>query len=307
MERQLGKEVLKRWVKDYNLPIKIYQEPYFSYLVDLYDDYLNTNAKLELLKEAVSKFESEDKFLAHYYEVRDNVIQSMKSKEEFQEFNTGDLTKYNISSKYPKNDIYKQTCVGNYYVSIDLVKANYQALKFVNPNIVNNTNTYEEFIGLFTDLEYMAKSKYLRQVIFGNINPKRQIKVERYLIEQIIDTLLAGEMFTADEIEMATSDEVVFRVSKEFAETFIAKTQELTTFIKNTLNIDVDIEVFKLVSVEGKYYAKEFLNKSGYELKAVPQIYFPQVYKKYNNMEIIENDLMFYHEHQLAKFINPMF
>lgn len=307
MERKLGKDVLKRWVKDYNLPIKIYQEPYFSYLVDLYDDYYNTKSKLALLKDAVDEFESEDKFLAHYYEVRDNVIQSMKSKEEFQEFNTGDLSKYDISSKYPKNDIYKQTCVDNYYVSIDLVKANYQALKFVNPNIVSNTNSYEEFIGLFTDLEYMAKSKYLRQVVFGNINPKRQIKVERYLIEQVIDTLLIGEIFKADAIEMATSDEVIFRVSKEFANRLKNETQNLTTFIKNTLNIDVDIEVFKLVSVEGKYYSKLFLNKSGYELKAVPQIYFPQVYKKYNNMEIIEHDLMFYHEHQLAKFINPVF
>lgn len=303
----LGKDVIKRWVKDYNLPIKIYQEPYFSYLVDLYDDYFNTHAKLELLKEAVAKFESEDKFLAHYYEVRDKVIKSMKSKQEFQDFNTGDITKFNITSSYPKNDIYKQTCVDKYFVSIDLVKANYQALKYISPEIVSNTNSYEEFIGLFTNLEYMAKSKYLRQVIFGNINPKRQIKVERYLIEQVIDTLLAGELFTEEDIQMASSDEVVFEISVDDVAKFSDETANLTKFIKDNLNIDVDIEVFKLVSVEGKYYSKEFLNKDGYELKSVPQVYFPQVYKKYNGLELHDNDLVFYHEHQLAKFINPVF
>lgn len=307
MSTNLGKEVLKRWVKDYNLPIKIYQEPYFSYLIDLYDDYFNTHSKLELLKNAVGKFESEDKFLSYYYEVTDKAIDSIKSKEEFQEFNTGDLSKYDIKSNYPKNNIYKETCVDKYYVSIDLVKANYQALKYVNPSIVSNTNSYEEFIGLFTDLEYMTKSKYLRQVIFGNINPKRQVKVERYLIEQVIDLVIAGELFKAEDIHMASNDEVVFELSEELVDKYSSNANDLMKFIKDTLGIDVDIEVFKLVSIEGKYYSKEFTNKEGYELKGIPQIYFPQVYKKYNNKDLHDNDLVFYYEHQLAKFINPVF
>lgn len=301
----LGKDVLKRWSKDYNLPIKIYQEPYFSYLINLYDNYLHTKNKLNLLEETVSKFETEDKFLAYYYEVRDNVIQSMKSKQEFQDFNIGDLSKFNITSSYPKNDIYKQTCVNKCFVSIDLVKANYQALKFISPEIVSNTNSYEEFIKLFTDLDYMAKSKYLRQVIFGNINPKRQIKVERYLIEQVIDLMLEGDYFKQGEIQMASSDEVVFELSEELVPKYAESSDLLKELVKATLNIDVDIEVFKLVSVEGKYYAKEFLNKKGYELKAVPQIYFPQVYKKYNKLDLEENDLVFFHEGQIAKFLNP--
>lgn len=305
----LGKVILKRWVKDYNLPIKTYQEPYFSYLVDLYDDYFDTHKKLNMLKEAVSNFKSEDKFLAHYYEVRDKVIQSIKSKEEFQEFNTGDLSKFNINSGYCKNDIYKQTSVNKYFVSIDLVKANYQALRYINPEIVSNTSSYEEFIGLFTDLEYMAKSKYLRQVVFGNINPKRQIKVERYLIEQVINLLLENKIFESDDIQMALSDEVIFEISPEKIDKFCkeSKSLVLAAIIKATLNIDVDIEVFKLVSVADKYYAKEFLNKKGYELKGVPQIYFPQVYKKYNNLSLEDRDLVFYHENQLAKFLNPVF
>lgn len=303
----MKKETLKRWVKDYNLPIKIFEEPYFSYLVDLYDDYLNTKSKLNLLKETVAKFTDEDAFLASYYDIRDDIIKTMKSKKEFQEFNTGDMSKFNIISSYPKNDIYKQTHANNYFVSIDLVKANYQALKYINPKIVCNTQSYEEFIGLFTNLEYMTKSKYLRQVIFGNLNPKRQVKVERFLIEQIIALLLDNQYFKQKDIQMAASDEVIFETSKKDVAKFSSATTELTQFIKECLNIDVDIEVFKLVSIGDKFYSKEFLNKTGYELKSVPQIYFPQAYKKYNNIELNDNDLVFEHEYQLAKFLTPLF
>ena len=42
--------------------------------------------------------------------------------------------------------------------------------------------SYEDWVKKFTDLEYIIESKYTRQVVFGKLNPSRQIKVENYMI-----------------------------------------------------------------------------------------------------------------------------
>jgi len=301
-----GKDVLKRFTKDYNLPIKIYSEPYFSYLIESYDDYLNTKSKLNLLEDAVSKFENESQFLAHYFKVVDAMIDDIKSKPSFEEFNNCKLDTYQVVSKYPKNDIYKQMNTGQYFVSIDLVKANFQALKYFNEELVNHTSSYKEFLANYTDIEYFAESKHLRQVIFGSLNPKRQAKIERYLIELVINYLMDNGMINSDDIKMATTDELVLSISEENVNHWVDKVETLTAVIKETLSIDVDIEVFKLASVLDSYYAKEFLNKEGYQLMCVPQLYFPQVYKAYHGLEIEEKDLVFYHEHKLAKFLEAI-
>lgn len=301
-----GKDVLKRFTKDYNLPIKIYSEPYFSYLIELYDDYLNTKSKLNLLEKAVLNFENESQFLANYFKVVDAIIDNIKSKPAFEEFNNCKLDQYQVTSKYPKSDIYKQINTGKYFVSIDLVKANFQALKYFNAELVNDKSNYKEFLANYTDIEYFAESKHLRQVIFGNLNPKRQAKIERYLIELVINYLIENGIIHADEIKMVTTDELVFSISEEKINDWVDKVDTLTDVIKETLSIDVDIEVFKLESVLDSYYVKEFLNKEGYQLMCVPQLYFPQVYKAYHGLEIEDKDLVFYHEHKLAKFLEPI-
>jgi hypothetical protein len=42
-------------------------------------------------------------------------------------------------------------------------------------------------------------------------------------------------------------------------------------------------------------------------MKKVPSIYFAQAYKKYRGLEINENDLLFFYEGNLAKFLKPLF
>lgn len=307
----LNKKILERWAKDYSLPIKIFTEPTFSYLIELYDDLYGTKEKLQLLEETVSKFENEMEFLEEYSKIKDNIIESLKSNDKYKEFNTGDLSKFNVSSNFPKTDIFKNNNSGKYFLSIDLAKANYQALKYISPEIVLNTKTYSEFISLFTDLEYMSKSKYLRQVIFGNLNPKRQSKIERYLIEQILQFVLGSDKFVVkhlkeQNIRMVSTDEIIFELSKEEAEILSSLTYELIFLIKDELDIDVDVEVFQLKDILCKCFAKEFKHKEGYEFKAVPQLFYPQIYKVYNGLEIVDKDLMFYHEHRLAKFLEPI-
>ena len=45
-------------------------------------------------------------------------------------------------------------------------KLKFSALKYFNPNIVANKNSYYDFISQFTEIEHIRNSKYIRQVIF---------------------------------------------------------------------------------------------------------------------------------------------
>lgn len=306
-EFNLSKKMLKRWSKDYNLPIKIFEEPYFSYLIDLYDNYFKTKDKLQLLKNITKDFSSDEEYLNYNNNLTDNIVKSIREKESYKQFNSMDMSTYTIYSSYPKNDIYKQNNINKFYISFDLVKANYQSLKFVDSDIVFNSSDYNDFLSIFTKYDYIKESKYIRQVIFGQLNPKRQQKIQRYLIEQTILYLLNCNYFEESMIAMASTDEVIFEINKDLANELSTKFETLANDIKRELNIDVDIGIFKLDYLGENSFVKEFLNKEGYQFACVPVIYYPQIYKKYNNLSISDEDLVFTHENQLVKFLKPIF
>jgi hypothetical protein len=57
---------------------------------------------------------------------------------------------------------------------------------------------------------------------------------------------------------------------------------------------------------EKDYFVKE-LNTGEVKFKAIPAAYYPQIYKKYKGLPLNDNDLLFYFEKRLAKFVNPLF
>lgn len=305
----MDKKVLNRFVRDFNLPIKVFDEPYFSCLINLYEPLLGSKTKFELLEKTIKEFKSEMDFLEHYYEIRNKIISDLNENEGFKEFNTCDMSKYAVNHRFPTKDVFNCGNIGKYFISIDLVKANFQALKYINPNILLGANSYTEFIGNYTDLEYFALSKYLRQVIFGNINPKRQTKVERYLIEKVLNYLIDTNILNEEQIRSVCTDEIVAELNEGFDKEEVCQlAKELESNIKELLNIEVDIEIYKLTNIgEEKFFVKNFINKDGVDLMCVPNIFFPQAFKKCFNLEINENDLIFIEEGHIAKFLEPIF
>lgn len=82
---------------------------------------------------------------------------------------------------------------------------------------------------------------------------------------------------------------------------------QLTNMIKEHMNLDVEIEIYKLNHIKPfKFYVKEFVNRPRYELMCVPLYYYPQVYKKYNDIELNDYDLSFFFENQVARFVKPL-
>ena len=310
-EVHMTSEVKKRFVKDESLPIQLLKEPYFSYYICLYNRDFDTVRKYGDLHRALERCGSEEKFLQEYYGIRDRVITRTKELPEYAEFLECDMSKYDIEAPVlpnaHKTDVYKMVNVDRRFISIDMKKANFQVMKMFSEKIVFGADTYEEYIGRFTDMDYFRNSKYTRQVIFGNMNPKRQTKMQKYCMRKVFDLLIAEYDISPEAFAVFTFDEIVLRRDMLDERTAAAVISGAGKKIMDGLGIAVRVKPFTLRSIGGRdFYANE-VEDGTVEFKKAPSIFFAQIYKKYYGMELCDNDLMFYHEGYMAKFQEPLF
>ena len=314
-----NRELAKRFISDYKLPIPLIKEEYFFYHLNLYEkDYGALTKYKNLLNLIDEKYEGDcNKFLEDYYNLRDNIITSVLDNEAFQKFNTMDMNAYTIKERpnITSNNIYNQENVGKFFISVDLKKANFQTLKKIDKNIVFGADTYEDFIGKFSDLNYVKESKYTREVIFGKCNPKRHITVEKYFITQIYNKIIERNPNLEDKAVCLSNDEIIFKVE------FLFFNDKLTCFflrkvieqIAKEFGFEVRVEFFHLRaynlvfkesrSARKTVYVKDYFCTDGnFKLVAAPLQYHSIIYKLYKGLSLEEIDYHFDYEGMDAKF-----
>ena len=195
----------KSFVKLFDLNVPVIEH------LDYYIDQMSKTQKYKDIKHFLSLYEESEMEISDAYEFRKNKSQ------EIIEFIKG-TNAYNELC-YDKNLIDYPTAKSIEYVeeikylSIDLRSANWVALKHYDPDHINELgNDYIDFLSKFNLPKVFLHSKYLRQFIFGNVNPKRLIKVQRHLIQEMVrkyqDKL---------QVEGVRNDEVIFSF-KDFSE-----------------------------------------------------------------------------------------
>ena len=308
------KKFRQRFVKDYNLPIYIFDDNLFEYYIQLYDffPYL-------CYKETIEKIENEydgcvEKWLEYCASVRDNAINGVMETDEYKKFKSMDLSQYNFTPICGERSCYTEETNGKRFLSIDLKKANFQALKYVG---VVSDATYEQFIHRFGGDDYIANSKYLRQVIFGKMNPSRQIKIEKYLMFKVYEAIKDITEKYGLTIFSMNSDELIFEIPKEFYDNGLIdyeNSRELANNIYDLVgeNIGAEIKVeyievrsLPIVSANGTKidaYERTNLFTNQKTLKKASTTFYPQIYKLWNEMPIEDYDMVFYFENQLATF-----
>ncbi len=307
----LSNKTKLRFVNDHNLPIQVVEEPYFNYFLDLYEPYNQARTKYQKLVLTIELcFDGdEEKFLSEYYTVRDKVIDTILTKDTYLSFNKLDMNQFKVKDIgiSAKTNIYNQENIGKKFISIDLKKANFQALKYINRAIFNNVDSYEEFISGFTDIGYFKESKYTRQVIFGQLNPSRTVTIEKFLTYKIYDLLT--EICFIEEgaiVRSITNDEIILEIDNDIS---IEILESIEDTVKEKLNLDVRVESFQLLqAADTPYFIKCDLNHiEKYQIMCVPVNLFAQVYKKVTSQEIDEDmDLIFYNDKMLAKYLKKI-
>lgn len=306
LSEDLSPKLRQRFCKDWNIPVKLYTEPYFSERLAIYNQHVFIVHLLGEFVELVTRAGGEQGYFTLYNEVKDKAIQYLNDSESMTYFREQeDMNKYPPLKNFPSKDIFKQTFIGKTFVSIDLSKGNYTALRHYDPEIVGNTDTYEDFMAMFTDEPYLKGSKYIRQVIFGNVNPKRQVTYEKYLMSQLLSDLL-GQGIPTESVVFLSTDEIVLDAD--------AYTDEIFSIIDATVSnhrdsgVNTRVEHFKLHYIpEAETYVKEFLNedlKGTVEFKCMTSNMMPFVLKTFYGNPITDNDYVFELDGRLAKWLD---
>lgn len=294
---ELTEKLKERFCKDNNLNIKIFEEPYFTERIKLYDNKFNTIEKLNLFKQEIEEFDNEQEYFTYYNNVKDQVINFIKSTPEYQNFITEDFNKYKVNNyNIPSSNIFHENNNNKSFISVDLKKGCYSALRFYDKNLVNNTNSYEDFIGKFTNKKHIINSKYIRQVIFGNCNPRRQTSIEKYMMGLMMDNLQKLNLNFVG----YTDDEIVIEYDDKAKQNF-EKIKNIVYETTKNNDFDVHFDVFKIErQKESDVYIKHFYDNKEPEIKCANHLVMPFILRELNNEKYQFIDFAYKEQGQIA-------
>jgi hypothetical protein len=309
----ITEKLRQRFVKDAGVPIKVFVEPYFSNLLDLYEEHYAARTKWNQFMTLLENFDSDQAYFAYYNKVKDAAINYLANNPEMQFFSQKEDMKQFAPkfNSFPSNSVFKCTNVSRHFVSIDMIKGNFTALRHYNPAIVGGKETYEEFIGQFCPHNYLCSSKYVRQVCFGNANPRRQTTYERYLMEQVLSEIFARTKILGKNVAYLGTDEIVLDITDYIVDGRLDSKFEsmLNRAIKavKTEGINVRHEYFHLYRIKGtsgymRKYEFETAHK-GVDFKCVEADEMPFVIRAYKNEPVREDDMVFVYNGRLAKLL----
>lgn len=291
-----------RFCKDCNLTIRIFQEPYFTERLKLYDKFFHTMEKWERFKGELEKYDCEQDYFEEYNRVKDAAILSIKDSDGYKRFNQDDMGTYPLTNRgLSTHDIFHDSNDKGSFISIDMKKANFSSLKHYDSGIFGEVDSWEEFIGMFTSNQHIIQSKYIRQVILGNCNPKRQVTYEKFLMDRVLSALNCKER-----VVFFSNDEIVLNVSDTEGRDKAALVERIQESTKRQ-EIPLRVELFTLHKIGGTHgFCKKIYKSDGkfsIELKGLDNFYMPFVLRKFQGEEVADNDRVFYHQGLLSKFM----
>ena len=305
---EVSNRAKERFCKDCNIPIRLFQEPYFSDRIKLFDEFYGTIEKWNRFVNELQKYNSEQDYFEEYNRIKNAAIEVIKSSEVYQRFNAEDMNKFTIIHRnLPNKDIFKPTNDERVFISIDMKKANFSSLHGYDKDMFGGVDTWEDFISQFTDNKHIINSKYIRQVILGNCNPKRHITYEKHLMDQTLSLLydIVGEK----RIVFFSNDEIVYDMTTvNNLYTLILVRNCIEERLNTKSNIPFRVELFSLHKINGTdgYYKKIYGDNGEYdiEFKCLDNYMMPFVLRRFLGEEVSESDKVFYHEGLLAKFVD---
>jgi len=305
---ELSHSIRKRFVKDYELPITIVQDPFWDYYMDLYDKAFSTKTLLADLEQAINKCGGEKEFFEESDRISKTIIKDIGETEAFKKFNTPlkiDQKEQEEANKWlmenGNKDLYIAENSDKCFVAIDMTQANFNSLADYDPAIVLYSQTWgdllEKYIEDYRIFYYFSKSKYFRQVVFGNLNPRRQRSLIRF-----INTTKILPKIKDQKVVSVSDDQCVF----EIPETQRENLSHIEWEWREKISVPVKVTAFKLKRIGDKpYYVREEPAKETF--KCCPAHYFNEIYKYYYGMELGILDGHTYHEGRIVKYTRPLF
>lgn len=294
----------REFIKKSKVPIAVTDnsDGVFSYMLDLYDNHFKSKQKYKQFLEEELKLR-EDKVSFHNF--KDSVINRVINLGILEDINELNMEEYEVKLNSEVKNLGKtldnQNLNNERLISIDMKQANFNTIKKFSKGKVKE-ECYEDWVSDLVDAEHFKYRKDVRQVIFGNINPKRVTKLQKNNIFKFVN-LVQETLMKPMEVYVLNSDEVIFYYTPELNKLLDNKLKQLS----EELGYPLTKEVFdyKYLGRKNFGYVKEILEGDKVkELKFthVNKMYFAQAYKTYLGEEINDKDLMFELNKEVVKF-----
>lgn len=285
-------QIRENFKKDYKLSCPVLDDnEVFEKSLQIWDlkgewtDYLEMSQRIPDLDEYRRKLRNQ--ILSH--------ISNVKGFDELQPI------QYKPLFKDQRNYLKLENC-NTPLVSVDLQKGNYQAMKHLNPKYVLDTNTYEELIRRFTKEESIIRSKFFRQMVFGQLKPEVQASVQRKMTEEMIQMIFKQQEFP---IVHLSNDEVIFSLNPEKHEAELA--------LINTQLQDCPyqhrVTIFQLQQIPNSYdepwFTRQETNDQSPKIMGVHVKYLFQVHNYLNQQPNQPKDYWWRERGRLCALLTP--
>lgn len=278
----ITKEMVEFFISFSGIPIPSTNPKYIEYYLNLFAKYYDTNLWQIFVDDV--KLYGLGHMRSELNNVKTKIIESIRTNSEYVEYCS--KKPINIVDLATNNDIYNQTNLSKWFVSIDIKAANWTYLNWVCPNFCNNNQNkvWEIFVKNYTNSNFLAKSKPLREITFGQLGNKKILKEILMLINEI-NVIVANYFSESMKKVVCTTDEIIYEIDENY---------NIADFINKVKDIDPTerifrIEKFRLVQLKPyKYFVKEIIcNNSNIttkvQFKMITKRHLAQCIKKYEN------------------------
>eukprot|EP00906_Rhabdomonas_costata_P012417 RCo017812 len=295
----------------FGLPFAATNSPFFEFFAEWYDPLLKSKAVVEgVTRDLEACGGTPESVRAHLAGVKKQVITAVMATPAFEAFRDPTrvaavlpLDKLCTFSHELRLNPYHPSCAGQVFLSFDLANANFNSLRFFDPELVLGSATYEEFVGRFSSSFWVRSSKHFRQCLFSELNPKGQTEVMQWLSRRVASVVVREGGVPAKQLRCLNRDEVVMQCApKGWAAELSRLCAVLTDALPPGVGEFLRVEVFHVLHLEPHpYYVKEvyynaFVSEVGkappvetsailkVALKNVPVCHFAQVFDHYQRL-----------------------
>ena len=302
------------FIKYSRIPIPINDPAHIEYYIDLFDEHYDSKAKFDIFKNCCFAHDLLDDYKKTIREKNDKIIATYKPGGEkhelitkFKDFNFeekfGKIKNKVLLDKSSKKGIYIEENANNnqQFVSIDLKSANFLTIINHDNNIFNGFDDWTTFMTDQGCDEFIASSKQFREVFFGEIKTcKKSHGIYKHYLDDVYEFIKEKYEYTDDDVVCISEDEIVLKYKDSLCANAIKRQ------FPNMFNVDI-------FTLEKKskypYYIKHIEQDTCIKqvIKCVPKKFIAQFIKLIKNEKIVDNDLKFIDEKQIAKYENPLF
>lgn len=255
-------------INDFKLPKIVPDSPYFETQFDLVKDYGFADA-FNLTQRCIDDFGQTDLFFEEVKLLSNKMFNHISSLYENYTVNSPDKVFYDNATYEFNNTLINPEAANRSYIRIDIKQACFNVLKEMTSGM-DDYVSYVEFVHRFSEFDepvrdYVAASKRIRSYVFGSIQKKVIIHLEKSVIGSLIRNI-------GNDVVFKDCDEVVYEMTQHNQQ--VIHSVVANSKYKNILRI----EEFDLKRIDYGYVE---CHNDHIAFKGVPAHYFCEQYANY--------------------------